>query len=94
MIATSVEILQAVLRTNAFKYTVADYSDTVTKDIRFFHGMCSENNGASLIILAFLKNVPQLPPCLRVKPSRGLIQKHDLRVGHETNGDRKSAFHS
>ena len=73
MITATIKCFQPILGANTSKYTFIYDSNTITKDISFFHWMGSEDHGSILVFFAFLKNIPELAPGIRIQPRRRLV---------------------
>lgn len=94
VIAASVEVLQAGLRADALEHPVAHDADAAAKHVRLFHRVRSQHDGTLLVVAAVLKDVPQLPPSLRVQACGGLVQEHYRGIRHQADRDGEPALHT
>lgn len=86
MVAATVEVLQPVLGSDAAEDAFVDNTYTIAEDICLLHGVCREHHRAVLVLLAVLKNVPELTPSVWIQTSRGLVQEDDLWLGDQADG--------
>ena len=94
MIASTVKVLQTRLCSKARKNAIVNNTNPIAKNICFFHGMSCKNHSSVSVLFAVLKDVPKLPPSLRVKTSSWLIKENDFWVWDKAYSNWESSSHA
>src|SRR4029077_2003971 len=70
---------EASRRIDREELATVDDRHPVTDGLRFFHGVCGEEDAAAGVALP-LDPIPELPPSLRIKAGGWFVEEHEWRV--------------